>query len=142
MAARSDADAARAVGRSAIVALAAVLVGFGIASTRAYVVRPLSERYEAFTFATVALAGAAAGGPGNAVIVDSYSEFDVRFLDAGDLPTLVEPGRHLRYPAVYALIVAQSRHDIATATDAATAARASVVARDPQGRPVVFEVVP
>ena len=48
------------------------------------------------------------------------------------LPTLVEPGRHVKDPAVYALIVAQSRGDIATATDDATAARASVVARDPQ----------
>ena len=140
--ARFNAGTADALRRSAAAALAAVLLLLGIASTSAYVGRPLIERYDAFTFATVALAAAAAGGPGNAVIVDGYSAFDVRFLDADDLPTLVEPGRHVKDPAVYALIVAQSRGDIATATDDATAARASVVARDPQGKPVVFEVVP
>ena len=142
VAARFDTATARALRRSLVVALAVVLIVVGVASARAYIERPLSQRYEAFTFATVALARAASGGPANAVIVDGYSAFDVRFLDAGDLPTIVEPGEHIADPAVYARIVAPSRGDIARATDAATAARASIAARDPQGRPVVFEVVP
>jgi hypothetical protein len=139
---RRDATVLRAARRVATGAVAAALLALGVVSTRAYIDRPESQRYDAFAFATVALAGAAAGGPGNAVIVDAYSAFDVRFLDTADPPTIVEPGKRLADPAVYTLIVAPSRADIAGATDAATAARAGIVARDPHGRPVVFEVMP
>ena len=55
---------------------------------------------------------------------------------------MLEPNQRLINPAVYSLIVATNRADIASATDAATAARASVAARDPAGAPAVWEVAP
>jgi hypothetical protein len=67
---------------------------------------------------------------------------DVQFLDAGRLPTIVAPMRPVANPAVYSLIVARSRADIAAAVGAALAAGAQVVARDPFGTPVAFAVIP
>ena len=145
MAAKAAAGARLATGAAARAVAATwcamVLLLLGVVSLRAYLDRPLGERYDAYSGATVALAGIAAGA-GNAVIVDSYSAFDVRFLDADDLPTVVTPGRRIADARVYSLIVAGSRADIAAATDAATASRAAVAARDPRGQPVVFIVAP
>jgi hypothetical protein len=121
---------------------AVVLVLLGAASVRAYLERPVSERYDAYSYATVQLAGAASLGAGTVVIIDDYSAFDVRFLDSADPPATLAPGRRLSEPAAYSLLVAPSRADISAATDASTAARATVAARDPGGNPVVFEVVP
>ena len=119
----------------------------GIASAVTYINRPLSDRYAAFTFADVALANAAVnnvtdGGPSTLVILDSYDAMDVQFLDAGRLPTIVAPMTRIANPAVYTLIVAPSRADIAAAVGAGIAADAQVVSTDPQGNPVVFDVVP
>ena len=135
-------EAARAAGPAAVIAGAAVLAALGYLSVRAYLERPVNERYAAYSFADVQLAAAAQGGPGTVVVVNDFDALDVRFLDAHDPPATVAPGTRLTNPAVYSLIVATSRTDIATATDSATAARASIVARDPQGHPVVWEVAP
>jgi 4-amino-4-deoxy-L-arabinose transferase-like glycosyltransferase len=125
------------------VAIAAV----GVASSVTYVNRLIGYRYSPFTFANVALASAAVdnatgGGPSTLLILDAYDAMDVQFLDAGRLPTIVEPMRRVANPAVYSLIVAPSRADIAAAVGAALAGVAQVVATDPSGSPVAFAVIP
>ena len=130
-------------GRQLITAASAVaLVALGLLSITTYLARPVSARYAAYSFAVVQLAAAADQGAGTVAIIDDYNAFDVRFLDFDDLPTLATPGTRLNNPGVYALIVALKQSDIARATDAATAARAQVVARDPQGQAAVWGVVP
>jgi hypothetical protein len=126
---------------------AAAVAGVGVASAVTYVNRPVGYRYAPFTFADVALASAAVdnatrGGPSTLLILDDYDAMDVQFLDAGRLPTIVAPMRPVANPAVYSLIVARSRADIAAAVGAALAAGAQVVARDPFGTPVAFAVIP
>jgi hypothetical protein len=76
------------------------------------------------------------------VILDSYDAMDVQFLDAGRLPTIVAPMTRIANPAVYTMIVAPSRADISAAVGAGIAGEAQVAATDPDGNPVVFEVVP
>jgi 4-amino-4-deoxy-L-arabinose transferase-like glycosyltransferase len=119
----------------------------GVASAVTYVNRSVAARYAAFTFADVALADAAVnnptdGGPSTLVILDSYDAMDVQFLDAGRLPTIVAPMTKIANPAVYTLIVAPSRADIAASVGSGIAAEAQVEATDPEGNPVVFSVVP
>jgi hypothetical protein len=129
----------------AVCTIAAGCLGF--ASVTTYLNRPLADRYAAFTFADVALAGVAVnnatdGGPSTLVILDSYDAMDVQFLDAGRLPTIVAPLTRIANPAVYSLIVAPTRADIAAAVGPGIAAEAKVGATDPDGNPVVFDVVP
>ncbi|MFZ0128379.1 MAG: glycosyltransferase family 39 protein [Candidatus Dormiibacterota bacterium] len=126
---------------------AITLTVLGVASAVTYLNRPVADRYAAFTFADVALAAAAVnnptdGGPSTLVVLDSYDAMDVQFLDAGRLPTIVAPMTPIANPAVYSLIVAPSRADIAAAAGPGIAAAARVVATDPEGNPVVFAVVP
>jgi hypothetical protein len=126
---------------------AIAVAGVGVASAVTYVNRPIADRYAAFTFADVALANAAVdnatgGGASTLLILDDYDAMDVQFLDAGRLPTIVEPDRRISNAAVYSLIVARSRADIAAAVGPGLAADAEVAATDPFGNPVAFEVVP
>jgi hypothetical protein len=126
---------------------AIALTALGIASATTYLTRPVADRYAAFTFADVAVANVAVdnptdGGPSTLVILDSYDAMDVQFLDAGRLPTIVAPMTRIANPAVFSLIVAPSRADIAAAVGSGVAAEANVAATDPEGNPVVFEVVP
>ncbi len=128
-------------------ACAVAIGGVGLASTVTYLTRPFADRYAPFTFADVALASAAVdnptdGGPSTLVIIDDYDAMDVQFLDAGRLPTIMQPGRAIGNAAVYSLVVAPSRADIAQAVGTGLAAQARAVASDPYGNPVVFEVVP
>lgn len=132
-----------AAGRQVTTAAIAVsLTGLGVASIVTYLGRPVSARYDAYSFAVVQLAAAARGGVGTVAIIDDFNAFVVRYLDWDQPPALLAPSTQLRHPALYSLIVAGSQSDIAHATDAATAARAAVVARDPEGRPAVWEVAP
>ncbi len=126
---------------------ALAVTGVGIASAVTYVNRPILDRYSPFTFADVALAGAAVnnatdGGPSTLLILDSYDAMDVQFLDAGRVPTIIQPMRAVGNPAIYSLVVAPSLADIAAAVGAPLAAGARVVATDPTGTPVAYEVVP
>ncbi len=126
---------------------AVAVAGVGIASAVTYVNRPIEDRYAAFTFADVALANAAVdnptdGGPSTLLILDSYNAMDVQFLDAGRVPTIVPPMQAVGNPAVYSLIVAPTRADIAAAAGASLATEAHVVATDPEGNPVAFAVTP
>jgi 4-amino-4-deoxy-L-arabinose transferase-like glycosyltransferase len=137
----------RSVRRSGWMLCAIAATGLGIASVVTYLERPVADRYAAFTFADVALANVAVnnptdGGPSTLVILDSYDAMDVQFLDAGRLPTIVAPMTRIADPAVYTMIVAPSRADISAAVGAGIAAEAQVAATDPEGNPVVFEVVP
>ncbi|MHB8488703.1 MAG: ArnT family glycosyltransferase [Candidatus Dormibacteria bacterium] len=137
----------RSVTRTGWLVGAIAVTALGIASAVTYLNRPVADRYAAFTFADVALANAAVnnptdGGPSTLVILDGYDAMDVQFLDAGRLPTIVAPMTRIQNAAVYTLIVAPSRADIAAAVGSAIAAEAQVGATDPQGNPVVFEVVP
>jgi hypothetical protein len=137
----------RSMTRNAWAVCAIAVTALGIASVVTYLERPVADRYAAFTFADVALANAAVnnptdGGPSTLVILDSYDAMDVQFLDAGRLPTIVAPMTRIANAAVYTLIVAPSRADIAAAVGSGIAVEAQVGATDPQGNPVVFEVVP
>ena len=138
---------ATAVTRAAWAVCAIAVAGVGIASAVTYVNRPVADRYSPFTFADVALASAAVnnatdGGPSTLLILDRYNAMDVQFLDAGRLPTIIEPMRAVGNPAIYSLVIAPSIADIAAAVGAPLAAGAHVVAVDPNGTPVAFEVVP
>lgn len=140
---RAAAAAAATRGRQLITAAsAAALVALGVLSVTTYLARPVSARYHAYSFAVVQLAAAADRGAGTVAVIDDYNALDVRFLDFDNMPALATPGTPVRNPGVYSLLVALNQSDIARATNAATAARASVVARDPQGRAAVWEVVP
>jgi Dolichyl-phosphate-mannose-protein mannosyltransferase len=139
--------AERSVTRTGWIVCAFAVTALGVASAVTYLNRPVTDRYAAFTFADVALANAAVdnstdGGPSTLVILDSYDAMDVQFLDAGRVPTIVAPMTRIANPAVYSLIVAPSRADIAAAVGAGIAAEAQVGATDPYGNPVVFDVVP
>ncbi|MFN2583069.1 MAG: ArnT family glycosyltransferase [Candidatus Dormibacteria bacterium] len=123
-------------------AVAGALAALGALSLAAYLQRPLSARYDAYSFADVQLAAASYRGAATVVVINDYDAFDVRFLDADNLPTIVPPGSTLKNAPVYSLIVAPSRDDIATAAGASVAARAGVVNRDPAGNPDVWEAVP
>ena len=137
----------RSVTQTGWMVCAIAATALGVASAVTYLNRPVADRYAAFTFADVALANAAVdnstdGGPSTLVILDSYDAMDVQFLDAGRLPTIVAPMTRIANAAVYSLIVAPSRADIAAAVGSGIAAEARVGATDPQGNPVVFDVVP
>jgi len=125
-----------------VATVTATLVLTGVSSASAYFGRPVHDRYDAYTFALVALARAADHGPPTAVITDDYSVLDVQFLDADHPPTVVSPGTRIADPRRFALVVAASRHDLARALGATVAQRAVAAAFDPAGQPVVFTVVP
>jgi len=114
----------------------------GASSAAAYFGRPVRDRYDAYTFALVALAHAADHGPRAAVIVDDYSVLDVQFLDDAHPPTWITPGARIRDPGRFALVVAPTRHDLSVALGPTVAGRARPVAFDPAGKPVVWTVVP
>ncbi|MFZ0920635.1 MAG: glycosyltransferase family 39 protein [Candidatus Dormiibacterota bacterium] len=137
----------RSVTQTGLMVCAISATALGVASVATYLNRPVADRYAAFTFADVAMASVAVnnstdGGPSTLVILNSYDAMDVQFLDAGRLPTIVAPMTRIRNAAVYSLIVAPSRADIAAAVGSGIAADARVGATDPQGNPVVFDVVP
>ncbi len=125
----------------------AAITVVGVASAVTYLNRPLTDRYAPFTFADVAIATAAVdnatgGGPSTLVILDSYDAMDVQFLDAGRLPTIIEPMTKVENAAVYSFVVAPTRADISAAVGPGIAGQARVIAVDPYGNPVVFGVVP
>ena len=131
----------RTVGQAAGVALVGGALAYAAATgAHAYFTRPVRDRYDAYTFALVALAHAANHGPRTAVIVDDYSVFDVQFLDADHPPTVVPPNQRIDERR-FTRIVAPSRAALRRAVGAGLAARATVTAVDPAGRPVAVQVV-
>ncbi len=114
-------------------ACAVAIVLTGVYAGLAFAFRPLSERYAAFDFHTVALA--AAGARRNtAVIVDPYDAQAVRFLDGPTVP-IVTPGSQA--PPGFGL-AALNLSDLPPDVRAS----ATVYARDPNGDPAVWVVPP
>jgi len=116
--------------------LALALSVLAVASGNAYLSRPIADRYEAYRYDLVALAAAA--DQRSVVILDAYSATVIRFLDAADLPTIVEPGAPIASAGRFDLVLALSRDDIERALGRDAAASARAVAHDPLGRPTVF----
>ena len=138
----------RSVTRNVWTACAIAVTALGIASVVTYLARPVPDRYAAFTFADVALANAAVnnptdGGPSTLVILDSYDAMDVQFLDAGRLPTIVAPmTRIAESGSLHADRGAVASRHCRRRRVGHRARRHRWSATDPQGNPVVFEVVP
>jgi hypothetical protein len=105
----------------------------GVYGGLAFAFRPLSERYDAFDFHTVALAAAGAQ-PNTAVIVNAYDAQSVRFLDGPAVPILA-PGSQA--PPGFGL-AALNFNDLPPDARAS----ATVYARDPNGQPAVWIVPP
>jgi hypothetical protein len=114
-------------------ACAAALLLTAVYAGLAFAFRPLSERYAAFDFHTVALAAAGAQ-PNMAVIVNPYDAQDVQFLDGPAVPILA-PGANA--PSGFGL-AALSLNDLPPDARAS----ATVYARDPNGEPAVWVVPP
>ena len=120
----------------------------GLASAVTYLNRPIADRYGPFTFADVALAMRQSttprdGGPSTLLIIDGYDAMDVQFLDAGRVPTIVDPSASGRQPG--RLLVggrAVARRHRRGRGRRRWRRRRSVVAIDPSGNPGGFEVVP
>jgi len=125
-----------------VAGLGALLLATGGGSAFAYFSRGVAERYDAYSFDSVALAEQANHGARTAVVVDSFNAFDVRFLDASSMPTIIDPASHLDHAERFERIVARDRDQLARVAGPELAGRAAVAARDVAGRPVVWAVSP
>jgi signal transduction histidine kinase len=125
--------AGRALAIAAGAAGAIALLITGIYGALAFALRPLPDRYSAFSFHVVALAAAGAQ-PHSAVIVNLYDAQVVRFLD-GPGVSVFQPGEEV--PSGVAL-AALNRDDLPADRQAA----ATVYARDPGGKPAVWITPP
>ncbi|HEY2706229.1 MAG TPA: hypothetical protein VGL20_21310 [Candidatus Dormibacteraeota bacterium] len=127
------------------VALAGSLAGLMLllpaaVGARAYLDRPVAERYTAYSFDLVAAARLAAAHPGSVVVLDGYRALVVRFLDAGLAVAVAAPGTRL-HPPPGTTVLALRRGTLATALGADAGARAAVAERDPSGAPRVWATV-
>ncbi len=132
----------RAGGAGAGIAIAAVLAVTAVWAGSAYLSRPVADRYDAFSYPVATLSEMAAARPGSAVILDDYTAMDVEFIAFDRPPAIFEPGATIASPSDYTEILALSREDLSHAVGPDAAARASAVAWDPTGAPVVWAVVP
>ncbi len=133
----------RGGGRLAAVAATAVAIGLlalAAGSASAYFARPVAERYTAYRYELVAIAGAA--GPRDAVLLDDYDASVVLFLDADHPPTIAAPGKALPDPGAYRQVLAVSRDALVAALGPGPAAAARVIARDAAGNPTAWVVAP
>jgi hypothetical protein len=120
---------------------AAAIAGFaalGIGGGRAYLERPLADRYAAFSDDLVAMARLAS--PGDVVVLDDYSAGVVRFLDADALPGFVPPGVALAAAPATGAVLARSLVDLEAAVGAGSSAGAEPAARDPNGVVTVWRL--
>jgi hypothetical protein len=111
-----------------------------LAGASAYLDRPASERYSAYSYDLVAMARLAAAHPGTVVVLDAYRALVVRFLDAGMAVEVEAPG-HALHPPPGTTVLALRRRTLVTAVGTAAAARAVVAERDPAGAPRVWSTV-
>jgi 4-amino-4-deoxy-L-arabinose transferase-like glycosyltransferase len=131
-------------GRGGVV-LAGALAGLMLlvpaaVGARAYLDRPVAERYTAYSFELLTAARLAAAHPGSVVVLDDHRELVVRFLDAGLPVEVAAPGTRL-HPPPGTTVLALRRHTLATAVGADAAARAAVMERDPSGAPRLWAAV-
>ena len=132
----------RGASRLAMAAVAGTLTAVAVWSGWAYLTRPVADRYAAFSYPIVSLASYAADHPGSAVILDGYSEMDVEFLDASNLPGAFQPGAKVPNPGAYPVFLALNLADISSTLGPDAAARAVPVSWDPAGKPAVWAVKP
>jgi 4-amino-4-deoxy-L-arabinose transferase-like glycosyltransferase len=123
-----------------------LLVAGGAASAQAYFSRPVSHRYDAYSFNLVQLAAAARAEDLNVVLLTGYAATDVRFLDPAEVAShrirvadpVPRPMPPDHPPGTTCAVLANSREDITRTYGAAFAAAAAPIARDPFGRPSVW----
>lgn len=120
----------------AVATVAVGLLALAVASGTAYLSRPVSARYDAYTYDLVAMATSA--GPSDTVILDDYSANVVRFIDAVHPPAISPPGTRPSTPNPGGRVLALSRSDLAAAIGANAAASAQPIAWDPGGTPSVW----
>jgi 4-amino-4-deoxy-L-arabinose transferase-like glycosyltransferase len=126
--------------RVAAASAAAGLIGLAGANGVTYLNRPVADRYDAYRFALVALAGAA--GPRDAVILGDYDASVVRFLDAGNQPTVIAPGSPIGPSSEEARVLATSEADLLLSLGPQVTSRITVIARRPDGTPTVYTASP
>jgi hypothetical protein len=113
---------------------------------QAYFSRPVSDRYHAYSYDVVELAGAA--HPRDVIVIDDYNRIDVEFLtdtafrDPSHRPAVFTHGSLIANPSHYARFLALSREDLSTALGSDVAGKAEVLARAPDGLPAVWSVTP
>ena len=117
-------------------ALGVGLVALALGSGWAYLARPIPDRFEAYRYDLVAMADEAR--PGDVVILDDYTATVLRFLDADQTPTIVEPGTQVSIAGTDARVFALSRDDLAVAVGAGPAQGATSLVRNPAGETVVW----
>lgn len=125
--------AARAVAAGATIGLLALAIGSG----RAYLSRPMADRYEAYSYDVVAMAEAA--GVHDVVLLDPYTAGVVEFLDSPDPPRFADP----RIPLSTlppGRVLALTLSDLAVSVGDDAAGQAVVIAMDPSGDPAVWAV--
>jgi hypothetical protein len=126
--------------------LTLLFVGLGAGSVAAYFSRPISDRYQAYSYDVVALA--AAVGSGDAVLIDDYNRIDVEFLtdaaftNPAQRPGIFPSGSRISNPARYIQVLALSREGLNDALGPAAGGRARVIARTPDGLAAVWAVAP
>ncbi|MHB8508099.1 MAG: ArnT family glycosyltransferase [Candidatus Dormibacteria bacterium] len=124
-------------------ALGALLVALMVGSGVAYFGRPVSARFDAYSFNLLQLARAARSPGLDVVLLDDYDATDVRFVDAAEVERgsvqVVDPGPGAalpaRRPGQECAVLARSPGDISRAYGDALATGASAVAFDPAGHP-------
>ena len=126
-----------AAGAAAIAGIA--LTATAAASASAYFTRPVGDRYVPYSFGLVALGDDARIRPESVVVVGDYDALTVDFVARGAGVRTVSPGTALGPLLEGTPVLAGSRSDLASTIGEAAAARATVVARDPSGAPVVWE---
>ena len=100
----------------------------------------MADRYDAYRFDLVAMAEAA--GPRDAVVLEDYDASVVRFLDAGDPPTVIAPGSSIGPSSGVARVLATSATDLVRSLGAQVDSRIVVIARRPDGSPTVYAASP
>jgi 4-amino-4-deoxy-L-arabinose transferase-like glycosyltransferase len=127
--------------RLAIAAIAATLAGVAVWTGVAYFSNPITARYDEFSYDTYALSQIASQ-PGTAVVINGYSAMDVLFVDAERPPVVFTSGTVIEHPKDYKLIVGLNHNELATAVGPELAKRIVAVSWNPEGKPVVWEVIP
>jgi hypothetical protein len=85
---------------------------------------------------------AQAAGQRDAVILDDYDASVVRFLDAGDPPTVIAPGSVISPSSDVERVFATSSADLVRSLGTQVTSRIIVIARRPDGTPTVYEASP
>jgi 4-amino-4-deoxy-L-arabinose transferase-like glycosyltransferase len=143
------ADAARGsalvgrLGRPLAIGLVAALLAMTAAwSGLAYFSRPVTDRYQAFSYPLTEMAAYAAERPGSAAILDEHSGYVVEFLNADEGTAVYRPGVRVPSPTAHPVFLALSAEDFRAALGDAAVERAVPVAWDPWGQPVVWVTTP